>query len=271
MKRLTVISCLLCLFAGFLAGGLLPMPWDREKVPPAGTIVQPPASSGSQSGNAAGSPNSTPAAALNSSDNFTLLGAAGYVAEALRDGDYAALAAIVHPEKGVTFTPYSSVDSETDNTLTKEQIRTLTEDSTVYTWGFTDGAGDPIRMTAAQYLAAYVFDKDYTRAPQVGIDRVMVSGNSLENVAEAYPGCRFVDFSFPGTNGTDWTSLKVVLEPGGDLLAPGGPDPRRVDNVKRAKNSPPNLGGEFFMPLSLTGCGTPPPDRRRRWTRWSTA
>ena len=42
----------------------------------------------------------------------------------------------------------------------------------------------------------------------------MLSGNALENLTEAYPGCRCVDFSIPGTDGLDWSSLKLVFQAG---------------------------------------------------------
>ena len=64
----------------------------------------------------------------------------------------------------------------------------------------------------------YVYDRDYTQVPQIGVDRIMTGGNALENLAEAYPGCRFVDFAFPSADpvndGLDWSSLKLVFQPG---------------------------------------------------------
>ena len=80
-----------------------------------------------------------------------------------------------------------------------------------------DGRGLPIQMTMVQYLDRYVYDTDYTQAPEIGIDRIITSGNALENLSEAYPDCRFVDFSFPSADpvndGLDWSSLKLVFYP----------------------------------------------------------
>ena len=43
------------------------------------------------------------------------------------------------------------------------------------------------------------------------------TGNALENVAESFPGCRFLEYHFPGlepkNEGFDWCSLKLVLSP----------------------------------------------------------
>ena len=92
----------------------------------------------------------------------------------------------------------------------------LTQDSTVYTWGTVDGRGSLIEMTIEDYFDRYVFNVDYTQAPQIGVDRIQMHGNALENLREAYPQGHFVDFCFPkldeANEGLDWCSLKLVFE-----------------------------------------------------------
>lgn len=134
-----------------------------------------------------------------------------------RSRDYDTLAAFVHPEEGVTFTPYSTVDRDSDLRFTAAQVRQFSTDQTVYTWGVSDGLGSLIELTPAEYFSTYVFNTDYTQAPEIGVDRILQSGNALENLTEAYPGCRFVEFHFPGLDpanaGLDWCSLKLVFSP----------------------------------------------------------
>ncbi len=155
-------------------------------------------------------------AVLDAADDQLLLERAGQVLEALKAQDYAALSGLVHPVHGVTFTPYSTVDSSCDLELNRRQIAALGWDDTTYLWGVSDGSGDPIQITGAQYFQRYVFNADYTTAPNVSVDQVGISGNALENVAEAYPEGRFVEYCFPGIdpelNGFDWCSLKLVFE-----------------------------------------------------------
>ena len=55
-------------------------------------------------------------------DTTALLRSAAGVAEALKWKDYETLANFVHPERGVTFSPYSTVDLETDQNFTPDQI-----------------------------------------------------------------------------------------------------------------------------------------------------
>ena len=215
MKRPVILCAALCLTAGLLLGGILPMPWDRPAVVTvtSETIIHAPDGSQPQSSSALTAPEP-----LNSKDNFPLLNTACAVVRALEEEDYATLAAFVHPDRGVTFTPYSTVDFEVDHRFTRDQIKALAGDKTVYTWGVVDGRGSLIELTMEQYFARYVFDADYTQAPQIGVDQILMSGNALENLTEAYPGCRFVDFCFPGLDpayeGMDWRSLKLVFAPG---------------------------------------------------------
>ena len=163
------------------------------------------------------SPTSSPSSALDYTDDELLMERADLVLCAMRDGDFQALAAAVHPVKGVTLTPYSTVDAECNQVLTPGQVAALGDDETVYTWGVADGTGDPIQLTSLEYFDQYVFNADYTIAPQVSLDEVQVSGNAMENVADAYPEGRFVEYHFPGLDqkqeGYDWCSLKLVFEP----------------------------------------------------------
>lgn len=153
---------------------------------------------------------------LDQTDNTLLLERAQEALTAMRDEDYEALSSVVHPEDGVMFTPYSTVDPECNQVLTTDQVAALADDKTVYTWGVTDGKGDPIQMTGKEYFERYVFNADYTQAPQVSLDEVLITGNAMENVADAYPESRFVEYHFPGLDqkldGYDWCSLKLVFE-----------------------------------------------------------
>ena len=216
MKRTVCFTALLCLIIGLLAGSLLPMPWDKPVVPDTPVLSHTvPSSSGSSS---VGTQTDTAEPSFSSSDNFPLLNAARTVVRALRQQDYNTLAAFVHPDLGVTFTPYSTVDPESDLSFPREQIMNLEQDTTRYIWGSVDGRGSPIEMTMEEYFARYVFNSDYSQAPQIGVDQILMRGNALENLEEAYPQGRFVDFCFPqldeANEGLDWCSLKMVFAPG---------------------------------------------------------
>lgn len=219
MKRSLSFPCILCLLIGLLVGVLLPINFQEERIPAsslnnANGFTPPPGASSPEDGSSSSpTPQAVP---LDPADNFPLLSSACLVTRSIQKQNWSALAACVHPDRGVTFTPYSTV--EPDNlTFTASQIKNLAQDQTVYTWGFEDGRGEPIQMTILQYFQRYVYDKDYTLASEIGVDRIMTGGNALENLSDAYPGCRFVDFSFPSADpvndGMDWSSLKLVFQP----------------------------------------------------------
>lgn len=148
--------------------------------------------------------------------NALLVRRALEVAGALRDRDWTALAGVVHPEKGVTFTPYSSV-SDSDLCFTAGEVAAFGDDSKVYLWGSYDGSGAPMSLTVEEYFSQFVSNADYTAAPFLAVDRVISSGNAVENVADAYPEGRFVELYYDGLDetqeGFDWCALKLVFEP----------------------------------------------------------
>ena len=99
---------------------------------------------------------------------------AGQVLAALKESDYEALAALVHPEKGVTLTPYSTVEPSCDRNLLPAQLVLLPEDDIPYVWGIEDGTGAPIELTGREYFERYVFNADYTAAPETAVDTVLM-------------------------------------------------------------------------------------------------
>lgn len=220
LKRFLYFPCVLCLVIGLLVGVLLPINFQEDGKPAANLNgnngFTPPPGASQPEGSGTSSDPADPAP-LDPMENFPLLGSACLVNRLIQRQDWPSLAAYVHPERGVTFTPYSTVEPETDLTFTADQIKNLAQDQNTYTWGFEDGRGDPIQMTLAQYFERYVYDRDYTQATEIGIDRIITGGNALENLAEAYPDCRFVDFCFPSADpvndGLDWSSLKLVFRP----------------------------------------------------------
>lgn len=136
--------------------------------------------------------------------------------KAIKDGDYAALAGTVHPEYGVVFSPYATISLSSNKCFTKSQVANFAADANTYVWGVYDGSGDPIELTPAEYFARFVHNKEFARAPLIGVNYIVKSGNALENITEVFPGVRFVDFYLPGddksADGHDWNSLRLGFE-----------------------------------------------------------
>jgi hypothetical protein len=157
--------------------------------------------------------------------NKGLVADAYTVVEAIRDKNYSALAGWVHPELGVLFTPYSTVESDVNLHFTAEVVKGFGNSEDTYVWGTVDGEGSPIAMTPSAYFKRYVYDANFAEAPVIGVNTVVRCGNSLENVKDVFPDSEFVEFHFPGSEeygGTDWRSLKLVFsktEKGRKLIA----------------------------------------------------
>ena len=134
----------------------------------------------------------------------------------LKDRDMRAVADSVHPEKGVTFSPYGYVDVEKDLNFTADQAKILFANTEVMTWGNYDGTGDPITLNFSEYFERFVYDKDYQSPHIIGINSLIGTGNTLVNIATAYSDASFVEFHFTGFDpqfaGIDWKSLILVLE-----------------------------------------------------------
>ena len=139
------------------------------------------------------------------------LEAAGYI----KSGDYRALSRMIHPEYGVVISPYATVSLSSNKCFTREDVSKFGDDGVSYIWGITDDVGDPIEMTPCDYFTEYVYNFDYVNSSIIGINRIVKSGNSLENLSDMFPGCQFVDLHNPGTEETEyanWSTLRLVFE-----------------------------------------------------------
>ena len=141
---------------------------------------------------------------------------------ALRDDDLQQLAGLVHPVKGVTFSPYAYVrplqgaPGEADLVFSPAQLVSLQNDPTVYHWGVLDGSGEPIDLTFRQYYDRFVYDVDFAQPDVIGFNQTIGQGNSLNNIPAVYPNAVTVEYHFTGFDpqygGMDWRSLRLVLE-----------------------------------------------------------
>ena len=139
------------------------------------------------------------------------------VLAALKAHDGAGLAGLVHPEKGVRFSPSAFVDPAADQVFPAAAMAGFWADGTARVWGAADGSGDPIRLTPAAYAARFVMDRDYAAAV-VSIDADRVRGNTVDNAAAVYPGSRRVEYFIAGQGADaafDWSALRLVFERSG--------------------------------------------------------
>ena len=135
--------------------------------------------------------------------------------QALKDKDMERLAALVHPDKGLSFAPYSYVD-ETNQTLTREELTNALANPDTRNWGAYDGTGDPIILTFEAYYDRFIYNHDFAAAPNVNYNEFLGRGNTPNNSAEVYPDSISVEYHVPGFDpqydGMDWQSLTLIFE-----------------------------------------------------------
>ncbi len=133
----------------------------------------------------------------------------------LKNRDMAGLAALVHPEKGLGFAPYTYID-ETNQTLTREEVAAALTEEAPRHWGTFDGTGDDIDMTFEEYYDRFVYNHDFATAPNISYNEFKGHGNMFNNIFEVYPNAIAVEYHYPGFDpqfeGMDWNALYLVFE-----------------------------------------------------------
>jgi hypothetical protein len=75
--------------------------------------------------------------------------------------------------------------------------------------------------TFADYYGEFVYDVDFENSHIIGNNTVIKSGNTINNILEAYPAGAFVEFHYKGFEpqyeGMDWKSLRLVFEQNGGV------------------------------------------------------
>jgi hypothetical protein len=191
----------------YLSGSIAPMDW---KLLAGGDQANTSAQTGAVSGQ-------TEILGLNGADlsasEEEVLELAAGVLELMKNEDWGALGALVHPTQSVTFSPYGFIDTKTAAKLGAGDVKALGVDESVRTWGVYDGSGEAIKLSFTDYCKRFIFDRDFTEAPQIGVNRITQSGNTALNLNVFGNGGAYVSFNFPGTSGAenDWASLYLAF------------------------------------------------------------
>lgn len=159
---------------------------------------------------ASASPTATPAGT-----EAQLRARAAAAVTALREKDFAKLATLAHPQKGVRFSPYAFVDTQRHVLLPAATLAQGFGNRQQYLWGHTDGQGLPMQWTLEEYYTRHLWKKDFSKAPTIVVDQRTGKGSAADNSAQAYPGARVVEYHQPSTDPNttlDWGSLRLVFE-----------------------------------------------------------
>lgn len=132
----------------------------------------------------------------------------------LKAKDYPGLAAYVHPDKSLLFSPYAFIQEKSAVTLPVADL-TKPNRQKRYHWGAFDGSGEPIELTLDQYFDKFVYDADFINKGTRSVNKIQKQGNTINNMHKVFPGSEFVEYHIPGLNpeyrGMDWTTLRLVF------------------------------------------------------------
>jgi hypothetical protein len=115
---------------------------------------------------------------------------------ALKAKDMEALSVLIHPEKGVRFSPYGFV-GKADKRFDAASITGEMKDKKTYFWGFYDATRKPIKKTFKDYFKRFVYDRDFQKANFIAYNHIQRTDKDV-NVFDFYKDCVVIDYMYTG-------------------------------------------------------------------------
>lgn len=134
----------------------------------------------------------------------------------IKEKDYSKFASYIHPTQGLRFSPYAYIDTISDLKFDSRKFSASIGSDNRFKWGYYDGSGNLMNLTVEEYFKQFVYDANFLNPELISLNEIIGSGNSLNNLDEAYPNCKFVESYFSGFNekfgGMDWCTLRLVFK-----------------------------------------------------------
>ncbi|MFT3902147.1 MAG: hypothetical protein QM727_03200 [Niabella sp.] len=131
-----------------------------------------------------------------------------------KNKEYTKLDIFIHPVEGVRFSPYAYIDPANDRKVSKHDFDALVSSNKKLKWGAYDGSGDAIILTPREYFGRFVYDANFLAAGSKGVNKVLKTGNTIDNIKSAYPDADFTESHLDGSSknaGLDWKSVRLVF------------------------------------------------------------
>ncbi|MCA0172434.1 hypothetical protein [Bacillus sp. RAR_GA_16] len=138
------------------------------------------------------------------------------VLNALKEKDMEEISRFVHPQRGVLFSPFGTVDTKRAQVLMPAQVKELfqVKNQKQLEWGTEPGKREPIRLTPEAYFDEYVYHAEFSETELVTYDGTYQKKKGNDNIKAIFPNSHFVEFFVPGAEefeGMNWKSLKLVF------------------------------------------------------------
>ena len=151
-------------------------------------------------------------------ETYSLVSQSRQVLGALKNHDLMKFASFIHPTLGVRFSPYGHIDTVVHRSFLPQELVNLSASREKIFWGYYDGSGDSINLNVTNYFTKFVYNADFL-SKAVSVNRMVGSGNSLNNLQTVYKDAVFTESYIPGVNpkyaGMDWCSLRLVYKKAG--------------------------------------------------------
>ncbi len=140
-----------------------------------------------------------------------LLKAGNEVLMVLKAGDYKTLEGLTSLG-GLSWNENPQLDL-TKSDISKDKVAGIPLDTKTYLFGYTDGKGDPIQLTIADYVKKWLYNRDYINAPEVALNEILEkSGNNINSLLEDSGSRAFIAYKFPGDGGFDWGTIYLFFD-----------------------------------------------------------
>jgi hypothetical protein len=140
----------------------------------------------------------------------------------LKNTSISSLKGFIHPTKGVRISKDGYIDKQRDVILKASEIDSLIKNGTKLSWGYSDGKGDAINLSAEEYFSRYL-SIDFSNSQKKYNQAVRGGSNTTLDIQGVYINNNFVNYYIP-YNSTyvdegvvkpqtmDWRAINLVFE-----------------------------------------------------------
>lgn len=133
-----------------------------------------------------------------------------------KNKDYQSLSKFIHPNLGLTFSPYGFIDTTRCIKFFQTEFVEKVNQQKAMNWGIYDGSGESMILSPENYFKKFVYSADFLNADTTSVNKMVSSGNASTNIEQVFKNYDFTESYFAGFdkkyNGMDWQSLILVYK-----------------------------------------------------------
>jgi hypothetical protein len=132
---------------------------------------------------------------LNKKDDSKAISFSQKVLTTLESNDFISLSSMVSPD-GLNLNMYPYIYWSKNN-IPKNEIANINNDARTYIWGYTDGKGDPVDLSRADFIKRLLASPvSFSKAKQISVNKKLGGGNTKFTLDKDAKGMTYVAFHF---------------------------------------------------------------------------